>query len=100
MSTPKANNVILFPGVKSVTYPANLDTEQIIAELAGDFCEYVTRNKTNPLSIAEHEFDLALLLESMRSVLNKIDGKPHPFQEVSKSLFEKSDKGSITIKVK
>lgn len=103
------DNVVPFPGVKRNTPPQNLEEVQSnldtirqihIEEAMGLVAAVVFDN----LSLAGFSFDpddetslkdVALMLESLRSLLSKYHGIDHPFQRMATEIFALQNNGTV-----
>lgn len=95
----QSNNVVMFPGVKRVTKPKPTNNEDIIAEVFSNLVDSIVETKP-PIDISKLEYELALFLESIRSLLDKMDGKDHTLQSRAKDMFIKTGnlKPKITLR--
>jgi hypothetical protein len=103
------DNIVPFPGVKRNTPPQNLEEVQSnldtirqihIEEAMGLVAAVVFDN----LTLAGFSFDpddettikdVALLLESLRSLLSKYHGIHHPFQPLASEIFALQKNGTV-----
>lgn len=103
------DNVVPFPGVKRNTPPQNLEEVQSNLDVIRQIHVEETMNLIvgvifDNLSLAGFNFDpddedtikdVALFLESLRSLLSKNNSVEHPFQQLANELFALQNNGTV-----
>jgi hypothetical protein len=103
------DNVVPFPGVKRNTPPQNLEEVQSNLEIIRqvhieEAMNLVATVVFDNLSLAGFSFDpdddstikdVALMLESLRSLLSKYHGLGHPLHRVANEIFALQKNGTV-----
>jgi hypothetical protein len=110
MDEEEKGKVIMFPGVTRNRPPQSLDEICKSVALAKTtriegIAEIVIINLFEDLFSHGYDFserpdtnkDMALLIEAMKSILNRHDGMGHPFHEMVEEIFLSDENGDLTL---
>lgn len=76
---------------KFITRQSPQTTDEIVLTVFEHLLDYaVTKRRAPAPSMEIYEYELALFLESTKSLLNKLDKLDHPLQNTAKDLFVKT----------
>jgi hypothetical protein len=83
-----ASNVIPFKRkINPIQEPKISYKEELIYDIIIEMVEILYEEGYDFFDKDEYFCEMSLLAESMKSLLNRYDDEPHPFQEVAKNLF-------------